>query len=276
MKKIVLTLSALCLAPCSFATGLLVPAYFYPSGAGATDWSLMDAASSSVDLTAILNPDSGPGSSTDPNILSAVNSLRAAGGHDVGYIYTDYGSTPLATVENEVSSYLSMYPVSGFFFDGMSGDPSEHSYYKSLYDYAKGLSSAYTVIDNPGTSFDESDASDPVADTFIEFEGSASDYTTATPASWTSSYPASLFAATIYGAPTLGSMLSALSLAQSRNVGSVFVTDQNLPNPYNQLPSYWDQEVAAIHAMPEPQPFAVLGLGLGAMVLRRRARRRAE
>ena len=38
--------------------GLLVPAYFYPSGPGATRWSQMNQAAARVPLIAILNPDS--------------------------------------------------------------------------------------------------------------------------------------------------------------------------------------------------------------------------
>ena len=47
-------------------------------------------------------------------------------------------------------------------------------------------------------------------------------------------------------------MLADLSKAVSLNAGYVYITDQTLPNPYAQLPSYWDQEVAAIASVPEP------------------------
>lgn len=269
MKRLALTLTAFCFAPAAFATGLLVPAYFYPSAG--SDWSMLDAASSKVDLTAIVNPDSGPmPGPADPNYSAAISALRAAGGQDVGYIYTGYGATPIATVESQISTYLSQYPMSGFFFDAMSGSPVEHSYYQTLYDYVKGLNPSYTVIDNPGTSVDQSDAASPVANTFIEYEGPGAGYPAATPPAWTASYPASMFAVSIYGVPTVSGMLADLALASSRNVGSVYITDQGLPNPYDQLPSYWDQEVAAIQSMPEPQPFAVFGLGLGGLIVARK------
>ena len=35
-------------------------------------------------------------------------------------------------------------------------------------------------------------------------------------------------------------------MAASRNVGTLYVTDDVLPNPYDRLPSYWDQLLAAI------------------------------
>src|SRR5205807_1224352 len=52
-------------------------------------------------------------------------------------------------------------------------------------------------------------------------------------------------------------VIANLGKAIQLNAGSVYLTDQNLPNPYAQLPSYWDQEVAAIQAAdavaaPEP------------------------
>src|SRR6476469_4810856 len=65
------------------AMDALVPAYFYPAGAG-DDWSRMTTAAKQISLTAIMNPGNGPGTVADTNYVSAVNSLRGAGGRVIG------------------------------------------------------------------------------------------------------------------------------------------------------------------------------------------------
>ena len=71
-------------------------------------------------------------------------------------------------------------------------------------------------------------------------------------------------------------MLADLSKAVQLNAGYVYITDQTLPNPYAQLPSYWDQEVAAIATLPEPGSLTILAAGallsLGGYVPWRRIR----
>jgi len=83
--------------------------------------------------------------------------------------------------------------------------------------------------------------------------------------------------------PTVAGMNADLALAVQRNVGYVYVTDQDLPNPYAQLPSYWDQEVAAIDSIgstPEPSGWILAILGATgcsfAAAIRKRRRERAE
>ena len=41
-------------------------------------------------------------------------------------------------------------------------------------------------------------------------------------------------------------MLSDIKRVEALNAGYIYVTDQNLPNPYGELPSYWDQEVTML------------------------------
>ena len=42
---------------------ILVPSYFYPAGKGRDDWNRMIASAKDAPITAIVNPDSGPGKS---------------------------------------------------------------------------------------------------------------------------------------------------------------------------------------------------------------------
>jgi Spherulation-specific family 4 len=261
--------------------GLVVPAYFYP-GTGGTEgytdgWAQMAASAGKVPITAIFNPDSGPGPSTDPNYVTAMTNLELAGGKVVAYIYTDYGAISLSTVEGQITTYLSQYGnltsnpipnlINGFFLDGMSNSPAEVSYYQSLYTFIKGLSSSYQVIGNPGTNTDQSylSSSPPAASTLMTFENDAQYYAGATPPSWVYDYSSSHFTNTIYDQPTVQGMMADVALAAQRNVGDIYVTDQTINPPtgylYDRLPSYWNEEVVAVASVPEPGGPALLATG---------------
>ncbi|HLK17241.1 MAG TPA: spherulation-specific family 4 protein, partial [Fimbriimonadaceae bacterium] len=188
-------------------TELLVPAYFYPSGSGLNDWARMSAVAPQVDLTAILNPNSGPGASVDPNYVAVDDSLRSAGGHVLGYVYSSYGARSLAAVEADIDSYLGMYGVDGFFIDEMASSPADHAYYKTLYNYIHAKSPNLRVVTNPGTSFDQSYLADPVADTVVSFEGSGSQYAGYSPDPWMSAYPARDFGHVVHTEAGVAAML---------------------------------------------------------------------
>jgi hypothetical protein len=257
--------------------GLLVPAYFYP-GTGAPGgvgdgWAAMDAAAGKVPITAIFNPDSGPlPGPADPNYVNAMTNLESAGGKVVAYVYTDYTNIPIATVEGEISTYITQYGklINGIFLDGMTNDnsASDIAYYHTLYMYIKGLSASYQVIGNPGTSSVPAylTPSTQGADTLVTYENNVAYYKGTPPPTWVTSYPANDFANIVYDASSTQSMMAAVTLAAQRNVGYVYVTDQTLPNPYAQLPSYWDQEVAAIAEASVPEPGSAMIMASGFML----------
>ena len=61
---------------------------------------------------------------------------QAAGITPLYYIWTDYGATPLATVESELQNAITWYGVASPMFDGTSASASEASYYEARYNYA--------------------------------------------------------------------------------------------------------------------------------------------
>ncbi len=83
---------------------------------------------------------------------------------------------------------------------------------------------------------------------------------------WFESYPSDLFSNIIYDVPTSAAMLIDVGDATQLDAGYVYITDQTVPNPYDQLPSYWDQEVAALVSLPEPATMPLMVLG-GAVLL---------
>jgi hypothetical protein len=243
-------LALVTLAPAAAPAGpmeLLVPAYFYPTAGN--DWDRLAAAAKQVSLTAILNPDSGPGKAADPNYIKATSNLRAAGGNVVAYVSTSYGARSLADVQADIAKYVHFYKVDGFFIDEMANDLSHVAYYGSIYSYIKALDPRFRVFGNPGTRTLEEYLKTPTADSLVTLEGTEASYADAKLPSYTGRYRASRFANIVHGVPTPAAMLNDLALAVGRNVGVVYVTDNAHPgNPYSRLPTYFDQEVAAVRA----------------------------
>jgi hypothetical protein len=269
------------------ADNLLVPAYFYPGtgGPGGTGdgWAAMATAAGQVPLTAILNPNSGPGPSADPNYVNAITNLENHGGKVVAYVPTLFGGRLLTSVESDINKYISEYgsQIDGFFIDQMSVTTGTLSYYQSLDSFIKGLSASYQVIGNPGQPFLSSGVTAAqylsTADVLNIFEGDNTAFA-AYPSgqTWYQSFASSRFSNIIFNVPG-SSLLADINRAESLNAGSVYITDQTLPNPYDQLPSYWDQEVSALAAqdsVPEAGSLTLLALG-GLVVIPFGLKRRA-
>jgi Spherulation-specific family 4 len=224
------------------AQSMAVPAYFYPSAY----WTQMDQSSSRLKI-AVMNPNSGPGSSLDPNYASAVRAAQAAGLTVVGYVYTNYGNRSLSAVESDVTSYYNWYGVNGIFFDQASTSCTYSSYYAALNSFVKAKGGTARTILNPGTQTSQCYVSD--ADILLTFEGSDQTYVNSYSApSWVTQYSASHFWHIVYATPSSSAMTHAVSLSKRRNAGYVYVTPDTLPNPYDTLPTglYWSSELSAI------------------------------
>jgi Spherulation-specific family 4/Domain of unknown function (DUF4214) len=261
--------------PTSKTMGIIVPAYFAPGTGGpggvGDGWAAMDAAAAEVPLTAIFNPNSGPlPGPADPSYVTALTNLEDAGGKVVAYVYTDNGNAALATVEGQISTYITQYGslINGFMLDGMLVTPNTLSYYQGLYNDIQSLNPSYTVIGNPGQPYLNGVSSQDylsVADVFNIFEGPNSapagspGYNTYPYGqTWYQSDPSDRFSNTIYDVPAdagdfsqSSAMVADVSQAVQLDTGDVYITDLSGGNPYDALPSYWDQEVSAVAAATE-------------------------
>ena len=227
---------------------LLVPAYFGPAEGWAAMCSEMPAGS-----TAIVNPESGPGSAKQSSYSSAITGCNSDGQKVIGYVYTEEGHRSISTVEAQIADYYSWYPVGGIFLDGMAEAP-DTSYYATLesFIHAKGG----IVVGNPGDTA-STDWQLGVVDQVVVFEGSASEFAHYEPATWVTAAAPSRIAIIVYSA-TVG----ACSTAEADNAGSVFVTNLSEPNPYGALPSYWTTETEKCAT---PLPSASQGTWTGAV-----------
>lgn len=219
---------------------IAVPLYVDPG----SEWDVIENDSASVGFV-IMNPDSGPGSSSNPSYATAVRAMQAAGIKVLGYDHTGYadGSVSISQAEAWATDYYSWYGVNGIFFDEAADvcNATTVHYYSTLYNFTKNQSGDDIVALNPGTATGA--CFGPISDIIVTFEDTYKNYTTAySGENWTSAYPDSHFWNIIYDAPSASDVAKVLTLAHQRGAGWVYITDETLPNPYAGLPSYWGEE----------------------------------
>lgn len=233
-------------------TGVLIPLYIYPASAYSNaDYNNLIAlarAYRQVPLIAVINNSNGPGGAQDGNFTVAITRMRAAGITVCGYIDTNYRAVTSAAVQAQIDTWLSFYPaIDGLFFDQQDNDGSTASldYYGAVTSYAhsKGL---YPVISNPGTPLLGPYYGTGLPDIYVVHENSTfpseatllGDY-----AGGNADYPWHRRAVLVYNQ----SALSPAQLAIIRKyAGWVYVTSDDLPNPWDALPSYLEQLIAVL------------------------------
>lgn len=228
---------------------IVVPAYFYPTLG--TEWNQLAAVANLVPITAIMNPDNGAGASADPNYVAAVNNFRAAGGRVLGYVYTSYSTRSQVPIFTDIENYKLWYGVDGIFVDEMANDnePTKLNYYRDIYNWAKANNPNWQVMGNPGTNTIEQYLIWPTADRLITQENVGALYPGYEPAAWTLNYPASRFVHLVHTEPSATTMLADLQRALAFGAGAIYITDDVLANPWDQLPSYWSEFIAGVMAI---------------------------
>jgi hypothetical protein len=235
-------------APAAQAAGesIVTTLYAYPT---LSSWGQVEAAAPTVSasIVDICAPDgSGSGCNGQPADAEStvwpptIQALQAAGITPLYYIWTDYGATPLATVESELQNAITWYGVASPMFDGTSASASEAGYYQALYNYAIGVG-AKTVMFNAGTVVPQSYMFGP--DEIMQmFEGTQAQFQAASFPSWMAGYPPSEFSATI-AAGTSAGLATDVSDAQQDGIGNIYVNDEAEPPNYSTLPAFWSAEV---------------------------------
>ena len=225
---------------------LLVPAYFYPAGEGLKHWARLEAAAARVPVLAVVNPASGPGDKADANYTRLLDrAAKRPGLTLLGYVSTRYGKRPAAEVKADVVRWLRLYPqVRGIFFDEQASGAERAGYYADLYAHARKARRLRLVVTNPGTACAEAYLARPATDVACLFEGAVGFGEWAPPA-WAGKHGAGRVATLAYKVGDAGLMRKYVAGAARKGVGLVYVTDAAGANPWDRLPAYWDEEVAA-------------------------------
>ena len=242
---------------------MAIPAYF---SATSPYWTLQSSGGPvgrGPVRIAVMNPDSGPGiggpvldpGPPDPDYVNTVNNTKAAGVRVLGYVSTDYGDRSLSAVTRDIDLYYKSYNVDGVFLDEAEyRDCTDDAYYQTLYNHIKAKGAGQEVILNPGTQTEECYADS--ADVIVNFEGTYDDYVNAydnTEPAWVHNYPPWRFWHLVHSAPDEAAMREAVRLGKQRGAYYMYVTPDEMPNPWNILPSepYWSEELTALSSFPE-------------------------
>jgi hypothetical protein len=245
-----LTLLSLIPAAPACGAGLLVPAYFYPSGGNAPVdyWGALIAAAPRVPLVAILNPASGPGARRIPDYVRAVDSLRAAGGRVIGYVHTSYAQRPLGEVLAEVDAYYARYALDGIFFDETTGDTAlaHLAYYRACGEHVQERAPQALVVLNPGTDADQAYLQAASCLLLFENDQASASLLDWQPPAWVTPQRTGQVAVLAYHLAGAQAMEAVLKRALQAGASWVYLTDDTLPNPWDTLPAFWEAQVQAL------------------------------
>ena len=222
-------------------SGIVIPLYTYPTDGSWSASLQAKKAHPNVPIIAIINPSDGPGGSSDSNYVQGVKNFQAAGIIVIGYVATGYASHGMSDLDAQISRYKNWYSVNGIFFDEMANNQGNENYYSTLNTYVKSLGMTYTM-GNPGTTTLKSYVG--TLDSIIIYE-SAGTPSLSYPASATfyPSYSKSNFGFLAYSVPSLD---TSFETSTSTYVQWMYITNDGLSNPWDTLPSYFMNEVAAL------------------------------
>ena len=221
------------------SVGIIVPLYSPPSD---STWAkLMDVKRkhTSVPIIAIVNPANGVGAAIDSSYTAGIATLKANGIVVIGYVATGWARRALQETKAESLQWKQFYPeIDGIFLDEMSNTVGDEAYYSQATVYIKSLGLTKTV-GNPGSSTLESYVG--TVDTMLIYESAGlPDKASFDP--WIKKYGKSNFGIIPYAVVALD--LQFLSDV-SNFIGWIYLTNDDLPNPWDSLPPYLDDLAAA-------------------------------
>lgn len=217
---------------------LSVPSYF----CAGRDWVACIAGAPMVDIM-VLNPNSGFVGSVDPLYAAHVAQAQERGIRVIGYVCTQYGGRDIVSVKREIHQYIRGYGVNGILLDQASTQGEDIHYYDELARAVRALPGSLVVLGH-GTFPDERYAR--VGDVLCVFVGNQAEQLACQPPVWVYDYPPEQFWHIVYAVPTARKMKLSLLAAERLHAGRIYVTDGKPPNPFAQLPTYWNEELARV------------------------------
>jgi len=207
-----------------FIRKMIIPLYFY-------DINKWDRVAENQNEIVIINPNNGPGDTIDTNYENLITKLNNNKDLPIGYIYTKWGNRDINEVKSDIDKWLSFYNVKGFFVDEAATDTANLSYYQELSDYIKSKGNYYIVL-NPGVMPDESYFS--IADNIVVFEDDVNKLKKDV-----CDLDKNKSSIIVYDA----NETQMKEIVNDYNCKGIYVTDDEMPNPYDTLPTYFDEEI---------------------------------
>jgi spherulation-specific family 4 protein len=225
--------------PATSAGATIVPLYTNPSHSSWNAVVTAKMAHPAVGVVAVVNPSNGPGSSLDSAYASGIARLVGAGIQVIGYVATGYAANSAASVKADIDRWKAFYPqLTGIFFDEQSNKAGDVAYYRDLSQHAKSRGLSFTV-GNPGT--DTAEAYVGALDTMLIYE-SAGLPAASKLAGWHANHAASNFGVIPYAT----SFDAAFVRDARRYVQYIYLQNDTLPNPWDSVPGYFSDLLAAL------------------------------
>jgi hypothetical protein len=225
--------------PAASPGATIVPLYTRPDD---ESWPALIAAKKAhptVGIIAVVNPNSGPGSAVEASYTAGIAKLIAANIRVLGYVGTDYTAKTPATVKADVDRWKMFYPgLHGIFFDEQSNKAEHVAYYRDLSQYAKSQGLSYTV-GNPGA--DTAEAFVGALDMMLIYENDGVPELSRLQG-WHTKHPPSNFGIIPYAT----AMDAAFVREARKHVGYIYLQNDDMPNPWDSLPSYFDDLLEAL------------------------------
>ena len=221
--------------------GILIPLFTNYSETG--DWEEVikaKIAHPNIPMIAIVNPSSGSGLEINPEILKGVRKMQSVGIKVIGYVPTGYSWRSRDDVVAEIENYNKWYGTDGIFFDEVAHWYGREGYYIDLVGYVKSHKSASIAVGNPGIDEAMSTYTD-IFDILVIYESQNLPNSSKLD-SWYSKGRKKL-ASLSFGVKSIDENdLEDIS----NSIGWVFITQNNLPNPWSGMPSYFEEFVEMV------------------------------
>jgi hypothetical protein len=225
--------------PTSSPGATIVPLYTRPND---ESWPALIAAKKAhptVAIIAVVNPASGPGSAVEADYTAGIAKLIAANIRVLGYVGTDYTAKTPATVKADIDRWKMFYPtLQGIFFDEQSNKAEDVAYYRDLSQYAKSKGLSYTV-GNPGA--DTAEAFVGAMDMMLIYESDGIPELSRLQG-WHTKHAPSNFGIIPYAT----AMDAAFVREARKHVGYIYLQNDDQPNPWDSLPTYFDDLLEAL------------------------------
>ncbi len=237
---------------------IAVPLYSFPfnyDGTYAKEWQKLMTTQQETGLVkiAVVNNYNGPTYESEPSpyYKTAVNKLKEYGIPLYGYVMSYLGERSLKEAKVDVDNWIKYYGVTNFFIDYVDhtcADSRHTSFYKSLAKYIRAKHVDAKIILNPGYIDNNSDCLMKYGDVIVSFENDVIFKSFLTMPKWTRHYNPDRFWQIIHSVTSKEQQNEIINKSASSGAGYVYVTNDVLDNPYDNLSEYWDDYVSKLQS----------------------------